>query len=93
MNEVPFQSPQQKIQQHGNDAEDQNGEDHPVQFEHLTTINYHVAETLFGTDKFSDDDTNQTQSDIDLHDGEQIRNVGGQNDLEQDMRGISVKCP
>ena len=60
--------------------------------EHLTTINYHVAETLFGTDKFSDDDTNQTQSDIDLHDGEQIRNVGGQNDLVQDARGISVKC-
>lgn len=50
--------------------------------EHLATVDDHVAESLLGTDKFSDDDTHQTQTDVDLHDGEQVRNVGGQYDLE-----------
>lgn len=33
LHKPPFQPPEQEIEQHGDDAEDQDGENHPVQFE------------------------------------------------------------
>ena len=80
-----FQAPQQEIQKHCNDTEDQDGEDDPVQLEDLTAVDDHVAKTLLGADKFSDDDTDEAQSDVHLHNGEQICNVGGKYDLKENM--------
>lgn len=86
-----FQASEQKIQQHGNDAENENGEDHPVKFEHLAAIDDHIAQPLLGSDEFSDDDADQTQTDVDFHDREQIRDVGGQYNLEQYMHSAAVE--
>ena len=59
----------------------------------LAAVDDHVTESLLGTDEFTDDDAHQAQPNVDLHDGEQVGDVGRQHDLEQDMCGIAVECP
>lgn len=59
---------------------------------HLTPINNHIPKSAFGADKFSDDHTHQAKSDVDFHDGKEIRDVGGQHDLEEYVGGAAVKC-
>ncbi len=63
-----------------------------VTAKYLAAIDDHIAETLLGTDKFTDDDADEAQTDVDFHNGEQVRNIGGHHDLKQDMCGASVEC-
>ena len=42
-----FQSPEKKVEQHGDHAQDQDREDDPVELEYLTAVDNHVAESLF----------------------------------------------
>lgn len=59
--------------------------------EHLAAVNNHIAQSPLGADKFPDDHAHETKTDVDLHDGEEIRDIGGQYDLEKYMRGVAVK--
>ena len=72
-----------KIQQHGNDAEDNNGHQDPCKSECLASVNDQVSQAFSGTDKFSDDHAYQAKPDVDLHHTQDKRNGGGQDDLQK----------
>ena len=61
-----FDAADRTVQSGCDHAEDQNGEDHPVEFENLASVYDQVAEPAFCCNKFTDDDADQTQTDVDL---------------------------
>ena len=55
------------IQPHCNHTQDHDGHEYPGEFECLGSVNDQVTESLSGTDKFSDDHTDQAETDIYFH--------------------------
>ena len=65
-----FNQIQYLIQSHGNYTQNYDREKYPCEFKGLGTINNKITEPLACTDEFTDDHTDQTQTDIDLHNTE-----------------------
>ena len=64
---VLFNQAQNSIQPHGNNTQDHNGHQYSGQLKSLAGVDDEIAESLSGTDKFSNDHPNQAKSDIYLH--------------------------
>ena len=52
-----------------------------VELQYLTAINDEITQSRFGSKKFTDDDTNKTQSDIDFHIADDIWNTSWNNNF------------
>ena len=59
---------QNRVKCHGDDTQDHNRHQDPGELEGLTSVDDKISETFPGTDKFADDNTHQTETDVDLHD-------------------------
>lgn len=59
--------------------------------EHLASINNHITQPAPGADELPDDDADEGEADVDLHDGKKVRDVCGQYDLEEHMGGVAVE--
>lgn len=73
-----FHQTDRLIENHGDDAQENNRQDHPVKFEDLTAVDNEKSKSLPGSDEFTDDHTNQTEPDIDFHNAQKIRDRRGQ---------------
>lgn len=56
-----FHQTDRLIKNHGDDAQENDRQDHPVKFEDLAAVNNEKSQSLPGSDKFTDDHTNQTE--------------------------------
>lgn len=73
-----FHQTDRLIENHGDDAQENDRQDHPVKFEDLTAVDNEKSKSLPGSDEFTDDHTNQTEPDIDFHNAQKIRDRRGQ---------------
>lgn len=73
-----FHQTDRLIENHGDDAQENDRQDHPVKFEDLTAVDNEKSQSLPGSDEFTDDNTNQTEPDIDFHNAQKIRDRRGQ---------------
>ena len=69
-----FNKSKDSVQDNGDDAQDDNGHQHPGKFKGLAGINDQIAKSFPGTDKFSYDHTYQTQTYVYFHNTKQQRN-------------------
>ncbi len=84
--QIPFFSQtDQRIESHRHDTEQEDRHQQPIHFEDLTGVDDQVAESVSGGEKFSDDDTDQTQTDVDFHVADDRRNGTRQYDFCQRM--------
>ena len=68
-----FNKIQDSIQHHSDYAQDYNGHQNPGELESLAAVDDQISESLFGGEKFTDDDADQAETDVDLHVGENQR--------------------
>ena len=88
MNGVYFFNPcKELVEEHGQDTQDDDAHHDPVQFEDLTAINDQITQSCIGGEKFTDDDPNEAETDIDFHITDDGGDAGGQNDI---MHGVSA---
>ena len=80
------------IQSHGDQTEYHDSKNDPVQFHNLTAINDHISQPPAGRNKFTNYNAYQTKSDVYLHDGKQIGNIGWKNNFCQDISSIPTQC-
>ena len=71
-----FYTGKDSIENHGDDAQENDRQDHPVKFEDLTAVDNEKSKSLPGSNEFTDDHTNQTEPDIDFHGADDRRNTG-----------------
>ena len=69
----------QSIQSHCHNTEQNNRHEKPIHLKYLTGIDDQISKSAFGSEKFSDNDSHKTKSDIDFHIAYDCRNRGRQN--------------
>lgn len=79
------------VQPHGNDAQDYNGHQHPGKLKSLAAVDNKITKTFSCADKFTDDHTYQTETDIYFHNTDDQRNGSWQNDFCQLLFFVSAK--
>ena len=57
----------QSIQSHCHNTEQNNRHEKPIHLKYLTGIDDQISKSAFGSEKFSDNDSHKTKSDIDFH--------------------------
>lgn len=77
-----FQRLDELIENHRNDTQYNDGHNHPCQLENLAAINNQIPKPDSGGDELTDDYSDQTQSDVYLHNAEQGRDISGNHHLE-----------
>lgn len=70
---------------------DDDGEDHIIHLEDLRAIDDQIAESAVGSEKFSDDYTNKTESDVDLHCADQQWDRARYHDLHHNVALTSAE--
>lgn len=60
-----------------------------VELQYLTSIDNQITQAGFGSQKFTDDDTNKAQSDIDFHIADDIWNTSWNNDFLKNIFSTS----
>lgn len=64
----------------------------PIHLKYLTGIDDQISKSAFGSEKFSDNDSHKTKSDIDFHIAYDCRNRGRQYNFCKRMPAVSVQC-
>ena len=62
-----------------------------VESEYLTAVYNEISKTCFGGKKFTDDDANKAEADIDFHITDDARYTSGDNDLCQHIFSIAAE--
>ena len=63
-----------------------------IHLKYLTGIDDQISKSAFGSEKFSDNDSHKTKSDIDFHIAYDCRNRGRQYNFCKRMPAVSVQC-
>ena len=82
----------QSIQSHCHNTEQNNRHEKPIHLKYLTGIDDQISKSAFGSEKFSDNDSHKTKSDIDFHIAYDCRNRGRQYNFCKRMPAVSVQC-
>lgn len=72
---------QDAVKPHCNDTQHKNRHQNSSKLKGLAGINNQIAKPLSGSDKFTDDDTYKTKTDINLHDAQDQRHGGGKDNF------------
>ena len=73
------------VKAHGNDTQNQDAGDDQIQLEHLAAIDNQIAQPPPGGQEFPDDDTYQSQADIDLGGAEHNGDGAGQDHFAESI--------
>ena len=84
-----FQKRNDPVKDHGEDTEDHNAHHDNVHFEDLASVDDQIPQSFVGSQEFTDDDANQTETDIYLHVVDDEGDGTGDEDLEQYVPTIS----
>ena len=82
----------QSIQSHCHNTEQNNRHEKPIHLKYLTGIDDQISKSAFGSEKFSDNDSHKTKSDIVFHIAYDCRNRGRQYNFCKRMPAVSVQC-
>ena len=74
-----------------NHAQDNQCGDQIVESEYLAGVDDEIAQSFSGGEKFTDDDTYQTEADIDFQDTDHGRQAGGTDHMSQYLQPITAQ--
>ena len=80
------------VEPKGYDTEQKNGCDHHIQLKYLGSINDQISKTSSGGKEFSDNDTYQSQTNIDFSGAEQDGDRTGKNYFEEHVFFGAAQC-
>ena len=81
----------QSIQSHCHNTEQNNRHEKPIHLKYLTGIDDQISKSAFGSEKFSDNDSHKTKSDIDFHIADDSGNGAWQYYFHQCMESVPVE--
>ena len=81
----------QSIQSHCHNTEQNNRHEKPIHLKYLTGIDDQISKSAFGSEKFSDDHTDQAETDIDLENADHGRQGGREDHRAQSFSFAASK--
>lgn len=88
-----FDKSQQLVEDHGQYTQNDNAEHDVIQPEYLTAVNDQVTQTDIGCQKFTDNDADEAETDIDFQIADDGRDTGREDNISQDVSACASKCP
>ena len=86
-----FDKSKQLIKHHSQNTQDDNAEHHVIQSEDLAAVDNEIPQAGIGCQKFADNDTHQTEADIDFQVADDGGDACGQNNIAQNVPAGAAK--
>ena len=81
----------QSIQSHCHNTEQNNRHEKPIHLKYLTGIDDQISKSAFGSEKFSDNDSHKTKSDIDFQDTDHGGEAGGTDHMSHHLQPVATQ--